>query len=265
MEYALLMIFTELFSTSISYSMLDYNNSYIYDKIGAKGYKVINNMAIDTIDLLSKDEVFDKVSKIKLYIPIYNLFYARKERTKNTNKQINRLIEDGLIVKMSAAENKEYNHIIDRDEKMLYILNNDSYKSESIKNEHFKERYIVKPVDKLKSKYTANEIETLSKVFENQYILGTLYNEKVAILGAYEYDLAEKLPRMLSCFDGADFRVLPKENNGNDMFIVYTYKLPSNNKKFLEIKKNIYIARNMVELMSIEEPDTLDQPKKLVK
>ena len=78
MEYLLLATFAELFSTTISYNMLDYNNNYIYKKIGEKGYKVINNMAIDTIDLLSKDEILDKVSKIKLYIPIYNLFYSKK-------------------------------------------------------------------------------------------------------------------------------------------------------------------------------------------
>lgn len=265
MEYLLLATFAELFSTTISYNMLDYNNNYIYKKIGEKGYKVINNMAIDTIDLLSKDEVIDKVSKIKLYIPIYNLFYSKKIRDNNTNKQINRLIEDGLIAKMSESENNEYSHIKDSDEKMVYVLNYDSYKISNIKAEQPKERYIVKSVDKLKDKYTSNEVEALSSVFENQYILGTVNNEKVAILGVYDCDLTAKLPRMMSCFDGADFKVLPKDNYGTEMFTVYTYKLPSNNKKFLDIQKNIYIARNMVEIMAKEEPDALTKHKKLVK
>ena len=33
MECALLAIFIELFSTTISYNMLDYNNNYIYKKM----------------------------------------------------------------------------------------------------------------------------------------------------------------------------------------------------------------------------------------
>jgi hypothetical protein len=48
MEYLLLATFAELFSTTISYSMLDYNNNHIYKKIGEKGYKVIDNMTISS-------------------------------------------------------------------------------------------------------------------------------------------------------------------------------------------------------------------------
>lgn len=265
MEYALLLIFLELFSTTVSYSMLYYNNDHIYKKIGKKGYKVINDMAIDTIDLLSNNNIIDKVSKIKLHIPIYNLFYSKKIRDNNTNKQIDRLIDDGLIVKMDESENIEYKHIMSCDERMLYVLNSNAFKSQKINDVQLKERYIVKPVEKLKEKYTLGEVEGLSKVFENQYILGTVNNEKIAILGAYECDLTAKLPRMLSFFDGADFKVLPRDNYKNEMFTVYTYKLPSNNKKFLDIQRNIYIARNIVELMAKEEPNALPQHKKLVK
>lgn len=265
MEYVLLLAFSELFSASISYSMLNYSNNDILTKIGKKRYKVIDNMTCDTIDLLYEDELINKVKKFKLYIPIYNIFYAKKLRDENTKRQINRLIEDGLIVKMDSNEDKEYKHIIDPNEKMVYVLNKNSYKSSDIKNEKTTNRYIVKSVDKLHDKYTSSEIEYLSNVFEKQYILGTVGNEKVAILGAYECDLTAKLPRMLGYFDGSDFKVLPKDNYGREEFTTYTYKLPSNNKKLIEIERNICIARNMVEIMAEEDTDTLNQPKELVK
>lgn len=266
MEYLILATFAELFSTTISYSMLDFNNNHIYKKIGEKGYKVIDNMTTDTIDLLDKDEVIDKVKKFKLYIPIYNLFYAKKRRDMNTEKQINRLIEDGLIVKMDETESREFKKIIDPNHKMLYVLNKESYKSGTIKADNTKERCIVKSIEKLKQKYTEDEVDLLSNSFEKKYVLGTVNNEKVAILGTYECDLAAKLPRMSSYFDGEDFKELPRDvRYGNEMFTVYTYRLPSNNKRFIEAQRSIYIARNMVNIMSKDKADALNQPKKLVK
>lgn len=266
MEYLLLATFAELFSTTISYSMLDYNNNHIYKKIGEKGYKVIDNMTIDTINLLNSDEVIDKVKKFKLYIPLYNLFYAKKVRDKNTERQINRLIEDGLIVKMNETEDKEFKKINDPNHKMLYVLNKESYKSGTVKADSSKERCIVKSVEKLNQKYTEDEVDLLSNSFERKYVLGTVNNEKVAILGTYECDLNAKLPRMLEYFDGSDFKELPRDvRYGNDMFTVYTYRLPSNNKRFNEAQRNIYIARNMVKIISEDKAEALNQPKKLVK
>ena len=266
MEYLLLATFAELFSTTISYSMLDYNNNHIYKKIGEKGYKVIDNMTIDTINLLNSDEVIDKVKKFKLYIPIYNLFYAKKIRDKNTERQINRLIEDGLIVKMNDVEDKEFKKITDPNHKMLYVLNKESYKSGTVKADHSKERCIIKSVEKLNQKYTEDEVDLLSNSFERKYVLGTVNNEKVAILGTYECDLTAKLPRMLEYFDGSDFKELPRDvRYGKDMFTVYTYRLPSNNKRFNEVQRNIYIARNMVSIMAEDNADDLNQPKKLVR
>ena len=266
MEYALLIVFTELFSTTISYGMLDYNINHIYKKIGDKGYKVINNMTTDTIELLNEDEVIDKVSKVKLYFPIYNIFYSKKIRDKNTEKQISRLIEDGLIVKMNETEDKEYKHIMSSDEKMLYILNQEAYKTGNINIDQPKERCMVKSVEKLQYKYTEDEVDLLSNSFERKYVLGTVNNEKVAILGTYECDINAKLPRISSFFDGTDFKELPRDvRYGNDMFTVYTYRLPSNNKRFNEAQRNIYIARNMVNIMLEEKAVALNQPKKLVK
>ena len=265
MEYIILATFAEFFSTAVSYSMLNYSNNYILKKIGDKGYKVIDNMTCDTINLLNQDELVDKASKIKLCIPIYNLIYAKKLREESTKKQLNRLIEDGLIVKMNSNEDKEFKRISDSDEKMLYVLNNESYRSQDIRKQESVNRYIVKSVNKLAEKYTSSEVDSLSNVFEKQYVLGTVNNEKVAILGAYDCDLSAKLPRLISYFDGADFKMLPKDNYGSEEFTTYTYKLPSNNKRFSEIQKNIYIAKKMVELMANKDMDTLNQPKKLVK